>query len=814
MSDALELLEWPVLFKHLTGQCLTPYGVRAWETHPFLHGADAVEQHLAEVDALKILVLRYGEPVSEINVPDIQTTIKRLAKEGFLNMNEIREVTRTLTGGGKLLRHFVRNLKHEGQLEILRPILDESQFPTHVEEQLFRYVDKDGELKDSASPQLGTLRNKLRHQRHAIRQKLQHFLQHPDYSSALQSTTPTEREGRTVLVVKVEAKSKLPGIIHGASGSGSTIYVEPQALVGLNNDLAATQAELQREIDRLLQEISRMLQEEWEPLQAFIDALSVLDRRLAAARFSRWLDAQPVTIERNTLAMDLKASRHPLLVIQSKQQNKHVVPNDLRIGYEGIRTLVITGPNTGGKTVLLKTAGLFALMLKAGLHLPVGDGSSMALFDPVLADIGDAQSLAQSLSTFSAHIERLKSFLAEETDLSRALVLVDEIAAGTDPAEGAALAKAILDELYNKGAITLVSTHLGELKVDAHAHTGFMNASVEFDAETLSPTYRLILGVPGASNAITIAHRLGMKDAVISKARNLLSTPVRESADLLQELETKNRQLEDELQRARSYRLEAQEEYEKLSFARQTLEEEKRQSLKLFQTSLKSRIHDLENQVKHMRKEIQQEGLQLDESRLDALNKKLRDTNHGADEAFHETREGMRETDLLTLAEITIGEQLFSRQLEITGEVTKLLPSTNEVILQSGIMRVTVPVEDLEKPHPGRKRKAQSRPALPTMKVAGNVSVLDEPRDASLTCDVRGQRFDEAMETVQRFLDDALLSGFESVAVVHGLGTGALKKGIREYLKNASFVMRYYPAEARLGGDGKTIIELANTSES
>ncbi len=808
MSDALELLEWPPLFGHLQGQCLTPYGVQDWVGQPFLPDLALIRQHLAEVDALKALLLRYGEPVSDTAMPDISGIVRRLAKGGYLTLEEVRQVMRALTGGGKIFGHFARNLKHESRLEILEPLVDEALFPEGIGQHLARYVDSHGELKDTASPRLGGLRAKIRHQRQAIQQKVQHYLSHPDFAGALQSQTATEREGRAVLAVKVEAKSKLPGVIHGASASGSTLYVEPQGLVSLNNDFQAAQAELQKEIDRLMQEISEYLQAQWEPLAEFIAALGRLDRRLAAARFSRLLDCRPIDIEPEARVIDLKQARHPLLVLQTLRQSlaRSVVPNDIRLGYDDVRTLVITGPNTGGKTVLLKTVGLFACMLQAGLHLPVGEHSRMALFNPVLADIGDQQSIAQSLSTFSAHIERLKTFLADETDLSRGLVLIDEIAAGTDPAEGAALAKAILSELYAKGAITLVTTHLGELKVDAHSHPGFMNASVEFDAETLSPTYRLMLGVPGASNAITIAQRLGLKGKVIENAKLSLSAPVRESADLLQELETRNRQLEEELQRARSYRLEAQEEYEKLAYERQRLEEDKRQALKQFQNSLKSRIHDLENQVKHLRKEIQHETA----DNLERINRRLKDAGRQADTVFSEARESIAPHQVLSLADIQPGDTVFSRQLEISGEVLQVIPASAEVVLQSGVLRVTVPVGDLEKPLARKgKSKGPSRPAAPVIKAPSAPSVLDEPRDASLTCDVRGQRVEEAMQAVEKFLDDAVLSGFETVAVVHGLGTGALKREIRQYLAQSSYVRRYYPAEARMGGDGKTIIELA-----
>jgi DNA mismatch repair protein MutS2 len=808
MLNSFELLEWPALFEQLLAECLTPYGVSAWQFEPFLEDAEAMQRHQAEVDGLKTLLIRYGDVTSETALPEIRPVIRRLEKEGYLNLNEFRNLMRVLNLGGRLLRHFSRAQKSESQLGMLDELLNDSVIPDEVLEYLSKFIDPDGSLKDSASPALLSLRHKLRHQRQALTQKIQHYLHDPEYSSALQSTTVTEREGRTVLPVKVEYKSKLPGVIHGASSTGSTIYVEPHALVEINNAMQGVQADLQKEIERILKELSLYLHPHWEVLQALTDALGKLDRRLAAARFSRVLNANPVEIVQDVQAIAVKQARHPLLVLNNRKKNppNSVVANDITVG-DGVRTLVVTGPNTGGKTVLLKMIGLFACMLKAGLHLPVAEQSRMSCFEPVLVDIGDQQNLAQSLSTFSAHLERLKHFVADETDLSKGLVLIDEIAAGTDPAEGAALAKAVLDELYQKGALTIVTTHLGELKLDAHQHDGFMNASVEFDAETLSPTYRLMIGVPGASNAITIAQKLGLKQRVIDKAKAALSAPVREAADLLQELETRNRQLADELQSARSFRVEAQEAYEKVEFQRQKLEDEKRQSLKQFQTSLKGRIHDLENQLKIVRKEL----LQGEKPDLDKISSQLKGMGRRADRVFGDARDKIDPASRLTVADLKVGETVISRQLELTGEIVSINRSTEEVSLQAGILKVTVPISDLQKPYKSRLKGHQ--PAQPKRldrpsRATEGASVVDEPLDPTLSCDVRGQRADDAMLAVEKFLDDAMMNGYQAVGIVHGLGTGILKKEIRHYLSNSGYVKRFYPAQATQGGDGKTIVEL------
>lgn len=808
MQDSLDLLEWPALFDQLLNECLTPYGVQAWQAEPFLPDVHAMANHQRDVEGLKTLLIRYGDVISDTGIPDIGPVIKRLAKGGFLNLQDIRATMRVLELGGRLIQHFSRSLRSENQLSYLEPLLDESVIPEAVLDYLSNFVESDGSIKDSASPELFSLRQKLRHQKQAMQQKIQHFLQNPDYAQALQSATVTERDGRSVFPVKAEYKNKLPGVLHGASTTGSTVYVEPQVLVDINNALQGLQADLQKEIERILKQLSLYLQEHWEALQALTEALARLDRRLAGARLSRLTSGNPVEIVRDQQIIDLKQAKHPLLMLQTRKQPlTKVVANPIQLGLDGTRTMVVTGPNTGGKTVLLKTVGLFACMLRAGLHLPVDEHSRMSEFTNVLVDIGDQQSIAQSLSTFSAHIHRLKAFLDDATDLRKGLVLIDEIAAGTDPAEGAALAKAVLDELYQKGALTIVTTHLGELKLDAHQHTGFVNASVEFDAETLSPTYRLMIGVPGASNAITIAEKLGMNETVIRKARAGLSAPVRESSGLLQELETRNRQLEEELQRARSYRLEAQEAYEKLEYERQKLETDKRQALKQFQTSLKGRIHDLENQLKDMRKAFLQGQVKHPEK----MESKLRAMGKQADEAFADSRESIGDVVRLKVGDLKVGETVTSRQMEVTGEIVSIAAEAKEVTLQAGILRVTVPVSDLERPYKSRLPQAQqpkNKKLERKRRFDEGASILDEPLDPSLSVDVRGQRADEAILHVEKFLDDAVLSGYQAVAIVHGMGTGALKKEIRQYLAGSGYVKKHYPAQATQGGDGKTIIEL------
>jgi DNA mismatch repair protein MutS2 len=835
-STIFNLLEWPALFEHLLSECLTPYGLKDWRKNPFLESSDAIQNHILEVDGLKTLLQRYGDVTLDSEWPDIAPAINRLLKEGLLSLTELQGVLRTLREGGIMVRHFAKMLKSESQLSFLESLLQEEQIPENALTYLLKHFHPSGELRDDATPRLAELKRTLQHRINAQQRQIQALLQHPDIVPALRSTTITERDGRLVIPVKSEFKNRIPGVIHGGSSSGSTVFIEPEALVKLNNDLSELQSDIQEEISRIVMMLSRGLHPEAELLKDFVDCLAQLDRRLAAARLSRKLDAYPCELETQTQLIHIRNARHPLLLLMNARHTwERIISNDLDLGNETQpeRLLLITGPNTGGKTVLLKMLGLFALMMRAGLHLPVAEGSRMSCFNPVVAILGDQQDLTQNLSTFSAHVQQLQNLVADETNLNRGLILIDEIAAGTDPIEGAALAKAVLDEIYQKGALAIITTHLGELKVEAHRHPGYLNASMMFDAETLSPTYRLLVGVPGASNALIIAERLGLKPSVIQKARTMLSAPTRESSELLQELETRNQQAQQELDSARSYRLEAQASWERNEADRQRFEHERRQSLKQLQSSVKGRINELEERLKRWRKDVAlaESGAAGDHFDSDQLSAQLRSAGRRADNIFNKTRESFQEKPTYQWDDLKLGMKVTSRQLELSGEIVDLLTQSKEVIIQAGLVRLTLPLDDIEGQRrqagaPNLKAKASAKPQQArrldrpmrykegeSHQASSNSNASPTPAEAidpTTVCDVRGKRALEAIEEVEKFLDDAIMSGESAVAIVHGLGTGVLKKEIRQYLAKSSYVRRYYPAQAVRGGDGKTIIELTS----
>jgi DNA mismatch repair protein MutS2 len=823
MQDTLALLEWPEVFERLLGHCFTPFGQACWKTETFLSDAEAVRRHLLEVEALKQVLVRFGDPIITETIPDCRFQLSKITKGARLTESELAEVLRGLQAS-RLLAHFsLRGLSEIKPLEgSPLPVLPDFSWlrgialPDPAIEYLESKVSPAGELLDSASPDLYGLRQRRRSERGAIENILRGMLTNPNVSKILQEAIITERDGRYVLPVKVEHKSSMPGIVHGTSSTGATLFIEPQAVAEWNNRLQRTQADIGREIQRLLEEISRQLEGDAPLLLDFLDTVGLLDKRLAAARLSRILDANPPEVFRDgPLRMNLWSVRHPLLLFN---RVPNVVPNNVQLGENDVRTLVITGPNTGGKTVLLKTVGLCAMMAKAGLHLPCAEGSSVSLFDEVHADIGDQQNIAENLSTFSAHMVRLAEFVAEDTDLSRSLVLMDEIAAGTDPVEGTALAQAILKALYDKGAMTMVTTHLSELKLIAHQHPGFVNASVAFDAETLSPTYRLILGVPGASNALVIAERLGLRKDVIENARQALSAPVRESADLLTELENRNLKLIEELQLAESYRKSAQENYEKVITDQQQFRDEKRKLLQEFRHGLKSRIHVLEEEIKRLRKEMHQPN--PTDQRLADIGGRLRKAGRQADEHFSETETHLVREDQAAQPELPAiqpGDKVFSRRLNMQGTVVQVSDNGQELTVEAGIIRAVVPVDDIrviQGQGPSKaKRLALAKSALAKKhkeEARQAEAVAEAPTKGVVQSDldVRGKRADEALQSVITFLDSSVVSGFETVGIIHGVGTGALRNSIRQYLKTSGYVKRFYPDEAHRGGDGRTIVEL------
>ncbi len=812
MQTVLDILEWPQILEHLESCCQTGYGRLRIRTEALLiDDLEGIRLEMARVDEAKRLIQRYGD-ITLQDVPDILPTLRRVEKQGEINSPaELADLLLALRGLRQLARFFAQNRSRE-LTPLLMSELEDLKIPNPVIEALENLVNDSGELHDSASPDYGRLRGRVREIQAGIRQTLQGMIARPNIAKYLQETIVTQREGRSVLAVKSEHKVDVPGIVHGASATGSTLYIEPKAIVDQNNRLNTLTSELNAEIRRILRAFSARLAPEAAELRQFLEQMGKLDVLMAKARQSLALKANPVEPESEPGRIYLRQARHPLLFLQTP----HVVPNDIMLNPPH-RTILITGPNTGGKTVLLKLVGLCAMMMRCGLHLPVAEESRMSFFAPVLADIGDAQSITQNLSTFSGHITRLNAFL-QEPNLSQALILVDEICAGTDPQEGSALAQALLDAFYKRGATTIVTTHIGELKVAAHQSEGYLNASVEFDAESLSPTYRLILGIPGTSNALNIASRLGVDDEIIAYARERMSRPVSDSATLIESLETKNRQLTFELEEARRLREEIQYEEEQMRSQLNRIEGEKKRTLQLFREGLKDKLRGLEREVDELKKAVRKTEQQPNQKDLQRITGKFRKVDAKTSEIFVRESGRLYPKPGIDWNTLKVGDTVESRSLNLTGTIVEKNDHKKELTIQSGILKTTVPLTDIilrienkqNAQHNRNQPKKKKRPEdhRPTGNGGGSSHHQVVPESWSIDCDVRGLTAEDAIGFIDKFLDDAMMSNVNTVNVIHGLGTGVLKKAIRTHLKGLPYVKNFYPAPAIEGGDGKTIVQL------
>jgi len=781
---SLESLEWQEILNHLSGLCQTGYGRLLIESEDFLsRDRETLQHEMHRVDEAKILLLRYSD-ISLQPPTDILFVLERLQKQGgFQSVQELSDVLVTL----KSLRQLVRYvLQHASKTEapILESEAEKITLPTAVIDRLSAIVSDNGEMLESASPVYAGLKRRVMEARGKLLQQLQHMLQR--LARFLQEPVITEREGRYVLPVKAECKNDVEGIVLGSSATGSTLYIEPRGIIENQNKFKSIQSDLNQEVTRILQDTAQSLWPEVEALLQFIDEAAHLDLCFAKARQSIILDANPIEILEESGVMKLRNARHPLLVLQLDT----VVANTLTLTPPN-KTILITGPNTGGKTVLLKLAGLFSLMAQAGLHLPVSEQSAMSLFYPVLVDIGDPQSITQNLSTFSGHITRLKSFL-ECPDLNFALILIDEICAGTDPQEGAALAEALLDAFYRRGATTIATTHIGDLKVVAHQHPGYLNASVAFDAESLAPTYQLLLGVPGTSHALEIAGRLGISDDVIRLAQEKLTQPQNQTAELITDLEIKNRQLTEELETTQKLREEIAWEETQLRSQLNRLEGEKKKTLQLFRDGLTHKLRVIEQEVDDIKKELQ------NPQDLIKLSKRFKTAQSEAGQVFIEETQKLYPNPGISWESLHIGDTVSSRTLNLSGTLIEKNDQKRELTLQAGILKTTIPFSDVI----NRQQAAKNKPQ--------EVYKKSQPKPNALTynCDVRGMMSDDAVLFVEKALDEAMTQGYGIVNVVHGLGTGALKKAIRAHLKLLPYVKSFGPAPAIEGGDGKTIIQL------
>ncbi|MBQ6448125.1 endonuclease MutS2 [Cytobacillus oceanisediminis] len=730
-------------------------------------------------EAAKVYRMRGSIPLDGIY--DIRAHVKRSSIGGMLSPSELTQISSTVHASRQMKR-FTEEFHEEEAVPILFTLTDSIIVLAELEEEIKMAIDEQGAVMDSASDALRTLRNQLRRNEAKVREKLESMIRSSNAQKMLSDSIITIRNDRYVIPVKQEYRGNYGGIVHDQSASGQTLFIEPQSVVTLNNELQAIRVKEQQEIDRILTQLTALVAQYEEELLHIVNVLADIDFMFAKAKYAHRLKASKPKINNEGKIILLKA-KHPLIPPEV------VVANDIVLG-DTYTSIVITGPNTGGKTVTLKTVGLCTLMAQAGLQIPVLDGSEMGVFKSVYADIGDEQSIEQSLSTFSSHMVNIVSIL-EKVD-HESLVLFDELGAGTDPQEGAALAISILDEVNNRGARVIATTHYPELKAYGYNRHGVVNASVEFDIETLSPTYRLLIGVPGRSNAFEISKRLGLKEDVINVARSHVSEDSNKIENMIASLEESRKQAEREHEDAKDLLKQAEmlhrdlqkqvmEYYEK----KETLQEKaKREAKEIIENAKKEAevvIGDLRKMQLEKRVEIKEHELIDARKRLEDATPEIEMKKQQVVSNRNHVYQPGDEVKVLT----------FNQKGQLLEKV-----SNKEWQVQIGIMKMKVKEKDLE--FIKAPKVVETKP-LTTIK--------GKDYHVSLELDLRGERFENALSRVEKYIDDSLLAGYPRVSIIHGKGTGALRSGVQEYLKNHRAVKNIRFGEAGEGGSGVTVVE-------
>ena len=750
---------------------------------------------------------------------DVRPLLARAARDGILNPADLLEVLET-TRSSLYVARLLERLDSE-TFPLLHALGADIPQRPRIVQRIEETVSEDGEVLDTASPALRKIRFDIRGANQRLQDRLRTLVN--EFSGALQEPIITIRNDRYVIPVKSESRGQVRGIVHDQSSSGATVFVEPMVVVELNNRVRELQIAERQEIERILRVLSAEIGQEAESLKVAVELLADFDMQLAKARYSRMTRASEPRL--NTQGrIELRNARHPLLTGK-------VVPTNFHLGRDFFM-VVITGPNTGGKTVALKTVGLLTLMAQAGMHVPAEEFSELAVFENVFADIGDEQSIEQSLSTFSSHLSRiieiLRSIEAEqqrdipdirgkmsetltkrnEQRKANVLVLMDELGAGTDPSEGSALARAILSFLLERHVTTVATTHYSELKAFAHEQPGVVNASVEFNIETLSPTYKLSIGLPGRSNALAIASRLGLDERVIERAREFLGSAGVRMENLLEGLQSERKAVEDERFNLNMERVEAEYQRKQLEEERFKLEEQRVRILNEARAQARKELEEVQRSLAKVK---------LDVSRINMTRERLgenRQTVRRLEEKMAAVPEPLRPRKQAEPLEeklegpLQIGDTVRVLSFGQNAELLGLSADRSEAEVQMGALRFRVNVDNIERISK-RKAAAEERSTAPVAPSGVVIPRYEDRPAVDMQLDMRGWRVEQALEELETYLNDAAMAGLQSVRIVHGKGTGALRQAIREQLMHHPLVKSYASAPANEGGDGVTVIKLS-----
>lgn len=744
------------------------------------------EAQAETTEAVSVIMQKGNLPLGSFY--DIAGWVNLAQKGGALTMRQLLQVLYNLQAA----RHASNFLKNDlPPLKYIHSLVEVISIQKHLEEEIDRCILSEDEIADNASVELRNIRRNISLKNESIRNKINSILTSSDNKTILQDAIVTIREGRYVIPVKMEHKHRFPGIVHDQSATGATLFIEPQTIVNMNNELRELELAEKKEIHRILTVLSASVAEVGEEIKNNQRILVNLDYIFAKGKLSIKMKAQEPEINTKKY-LYIHEARHPLI------DQKDVVPITVTIGND-CNTLVITGPNTGGKTVTLKTVGLMILMAQSGLHIPVSQGTEVPVFKKVFADIGDEQSIEQSLSTFSSHMTNIVDIVNNTDDAT--LVLLDELGAGTDPTEGAALAISILNDLYGKGAITLATTHYTELKKYAIATYGVQNASMEFDLETLSPTYRLTIGTPGKSNAFEISKKLGLPDYLIDYAKGLLEREDIVFEDVIATIQNDRKAAEEEKDEAILLNLEIKRRKEELDKERLKFEAQKEKALSKAKEEAREMVREAKEFADQIRKELKNLDKYEDSSernrKQESLHQKIRDKQ----KKYYDKIIVPENPQPLSATELKLGDRVKVLSFDQKGEVISLPDEKNELQVQVGLMKINVSLDNVTKIKESKPRKNIIKP-----KYGGLYQ--NKVKTVVPSINVVGKVLDDALMDVDKYLDDVYIAGLKEVTVIHGRGAGILRDGLAQMFKKHKHVKSFKKGNYNEGGDGVTIVTL------
>ena len=790
-QKALETLEYKKIIAQLKREMGSAASAKLADELTPLTSEKIIKEELRSTTEAVDLIVRKG-PLPTGGLYDIREALLLAKKGGSLTMRQLLEVQNVLGISSEVVAFMHDDALPE--LKYIGEMVDLIVEFTALEKEISRCILTEDEMADNASPKLKDIRRSIHQQNQAIKNKLSRIITSSSNKTYLQDAIVTMRDGRYVIPVKQEYRSFFPGMVHDQSKGGATLFIEPQGVVELNNKLRELEVEEQLEIARILAELSSRVAEHYREIRSNLELLTKLDFIMAKGKLSCKMHASEPKIDADG-ELRLISARHPLI------EYKKAVPVDIRIGGD-YRTLIITGPNTGGKTVSLKTAGLLVMMAQSGLHIPASHASTLPIFGEVFADIGDEQSIEQSLSTFSSHMKNIVSIIDKASYDS--LVLVDELGAGTDPTEGAALAIAILERFYDSGALTMATTHYNELKKYALATSGVENAAMEFDVETLTPTYRLLIGVPGKSNAFEISKKLGLSESVIERASEHIKHGDMEFENVISSIEDDKRKAAADRLDAESMRAEIEERLKKLEEKEKAISEKRADIISEAKREARELLRETKSAVKDVQKDLRRLQKSGAHTNLNtgALEKSRRKINEAEDLVSEKVVKQVN-SEPVSADTLKIGDRVKLLTIGQNGTILSLPDEKGNLMINIGALKVKARLQDLMLINEGKDRKPQAK----SSSKYGSL-LRSKSSSVSASINVMGKNLEDALADVEKYLDDVYMAGLDMVSIIHGRGGGILKDGIRQMLKRKKYVDSYGAASYNDGGEGVTIVRM------